>query len=72
MTFWGLSATAMAQLAALFGGLVFLLYLLKLRERLIPVSAHFLWDRVIKAGQRSLLARILRRVFSFLLQMLIL
>ncbi|MBU1511549.1 VWA domain-containing protein [Myxococcota bacterium] len=72
MTFWGLSATAMAQLAALFGGLVFLLYMLKLRERLIPVSAHFLWDRVIKAGQRSLLARILRRVFSFLLQMLIL
>ena len=72
MTFLGLSAAAMAQLAALFGGLVFLLYLLKLRERLIPVSAHFLWDRVIKAGQRSLLARVLRRVFSFLLQMLIL
>lgn len=72
MTLWGLSAAAMAQLAALFGGLAFLLYLLKLRERLVPVSAHFLWDRVIKAGQRSLLARILRRVFSFLLQMLIL
>ncbi len=72
MTFWGLSVAAMAQLAALFGGLAFLLYLLKLRERLVPVSAHFLWDRVIKAGQRSLLARILRRVFSFLLQLLIL
>ncbi len=72
MTFFGIGFTAMAQVMALFGGLVFLLYLLKLRERLVPVSAHFLWDRVIKAGQRSLLARILRRVFSFLLQMLIL
>lgn len=72
MSFWGLTPAMMAQIAALFGGLAFFLYLLKLRERLVPVSAHFLWDRVLRAGQRSLLARILRRVFSFLLQMLIL
>lgn len=72
MNFAGLTPAMMAQVAALFGGLAFLLYLLKMRERLVPVSAHFLWDRVLRAGQRSLLARILRRVFSFLLQMLIL
>ncbi len=72
MSFWGLTPAMMAQVAAIFGGLAFLLYLLKMRERLVPVSAHFLWDRVLRAGQRSLLARILRRLFSFLLQMLIL
>ncbi len=62
----------MLQIFGIFAGLIGLMYLLKMRERLVPVSAHFLWERVLKAGQRSLLARILRRFFSFLLQILIL
>ncbi len=72
MSWLGLFGGFHLQLFALFTGLIGLMYLLKMRERLVPVSAHFLWERVLKAGQRSLLARILRRLFSFLLQLLIL
>ncbi|MBU1240327.1 VWA domain-containing protein [Myxococcota bacterium] len=72
MSWLGLSGGFMLQAFGIFAGLIGLMYLLKMRERLVPVSAHFLWERVLKAGQRSLIARILRRVFSFLLQILIL
>jgi von Willebrand factor type A domain len=72
MSLFGLSFYTLFKVFGIFSGLIFLLYLLKLREKLIPVSAHFLWERVLKSGQKSLLSRLLRRVFSFLLQILIL
>jgi von Willebrand factor type A domain len=72
MSWLGLSGGLMIKMFGLFGGLIGVMYLLKMRERLVPVSAHFLWEKVLKSGQKSLLARILRRFFSFLLQILIL
>ncbi|MBN2724339.1 MAG: VWA domain-containing protein [Deltaproteobacteria bacterium] len=72
MIFTGISFSFLLKIFGIFGGMIGLLYLLKLRERFIPVSAHFLWERVLKSGQRSLLSRILRRFFSFLLQLFLL
>lgn len=72
MIFSGLQFAALLKIFGGFAALIGLLYLLKMRERLVPVSAHFLWEKVLKAGQRSLIARVLRRFFSFLLQILIL
>ncbi|MDA3862861.1 MAG: BatA and WFA domain-containing protein, partial [Deltaproteobacteria bacterium] len=72
MSFSGFTFAFLAKIFGLFGGLIALMYLLKMRERLVPVSAHFLWEKILKSGQRSLIARLLRRFFSFLLQLLIL
>lgn len=72
LTFTGLSAGA---LGALYGGLasaMVLLYLLKLRRRRVAVPFSPLWATVVSERQSSALFRRLKRLWSLMLQLLLL
>jgi len=72
LTFAGLSGGA---LGALYGGLALgmvLLYLLKLRRRRIAVPFSPLWANVVSERQSSALFRRLKRLWSLMLQLLLL
>jgi hypothetical protein len=72
MSFAGLSAT---QMLTLFGSLasgMLLLYLLKLRRRRVRVPFGPLWSRVVEEKRSSTLFSSLKRLFSFLTQLVIL
>jgi hypothetical protein len=72
MSFAGLSAT---QMLTLFGSLasgMLLLYLLKLRRRRVRVPFGPLWSRVVEQKRSSTLFSSLKRLFSFLTQLVIL
>ncbi len=71
MTFSGMSVQVIMRAAGLVALVYGLVYLLRIRERRIPVTQWFLWERILRAGESSLWARILRRIFSYLLQLLV-
>ena len=71
MNFAGLSAGEMWTLFAAFGGAMVVLYILKLRRRRVEVPFSPLWARVVEERQSSSLFRRLKRIFSLLVQLLI-
>ncbi|MDP9034172.1 MAG: VWA domain-containing protein [Myxococcota bacterium] len=61
-----------AQLCALFGGVgavVVVLYVLRLRRRVVPVPFAPLWERILRDREASALFSRLKRLFSLLLQL---
>jgi hypothetical protein len=72
MIFAGLSV---AQLAAIFGAVgvgVVVLYLLKLRRRVVAVPFSPLWERILREKEATTLFAKLKRVLSLLLQLALL
>lgn len=72
MIFLGLS---IAQLAALFGAVasaVVVLYLLKLRRRVVSVPFSPLWERILRDKEATTLFSRLKRLLSLLLQLALL
>jgi hypothetical protein len=72
MIFAGLS---FAQLAAIFGAVgigVVVLYLLKLRRRVVAVPFSPLWERILREKESTTLFAKLKRVLSLLLQLALL
>lgn len=70
MTFAGLSIGQMLTLFAAFAGAMLLLYILKLRRRRVEVPFSPLWARVVEERQSSSLFQALKRIFSLLVQLL--
>jgi len=70
-----LAGLALAQLGVLFAagaGVVTLLYLLRMRRRQVIVPFAALWDQVTRESESRKLWRKLRRLFSWLFQLLLL
>lgn len=68
----GLSTTALISIAAAGGLFISLLYLLRLRRRRVVVPFLPLWQRVVKKNQYQSLFQRLKRLISWLLQILFL
>ncbi|PIE17159.1 MAG: hypothetical protein CSA66_06690 [Proteobacteria bacterium] len=71
MTFGGLGASDLWALFAIAGGAMVLLYLLKLRRRRVEVPYSPLWARVVEDKQSTSLFKRLKRVFSLLVQLMV-
>src|SRR5687768_7844682 len=69
MQFTGLPLAALLQLGAVAGVLVVVLYILKLRRRPVPVPFANIWNRVLKDKEATSLFSQLKRLFSLLLQL---
>ena len=72
MTFAGLTTAQMLTLFGMFAGGMVLLYILKLRRRRVEVPFSPLWARVVEEKQTSSLFKALKRLFSLLLQLVLL
>ncbi|MEZ4383721.1 MAG: VWA domain-containing protein [Nannocystaceae bacterium] len=72
MNLAGWSASAVATLFAAGAGVITLLYLLKMRRREIEVPFAALWDRVTRVSDARRIWRRLRRLLSWVIQLLIL
>ncbi len=72
MSFAGLTAAQMLTLFGSVAGGMLLLYLLKLRRRRVRVPFGPLWSRVVEEKRSSSLFSSLKRLFSYLMQLLIL
>ncbi len=72
MTFAGWSLTQLAPLFAAGSAAITLLYLLRMKRREVVVPFVALWERVARESESRRLWRRLRRIFSWLIQMLIL
>ncbi len=69
MTFTAMSLSMWGTLFAGIGGVVTLLYMLRLRRRRIEVPFGPLWQKVLAEKQTTSLFRVLKRYFSLLLQL---
>ncbi len=72
MTFSGLSVGLWATLLASLVGAVTLMYLMRMRRRRVEVPFGPLWQKVLKEHRSSRLFRVLRRLFSLLVQCVVL
>ncbi|MCX4240099.1 vWA domain-containing protein [Paraliomyxa miuraensis] len=72
MSFAGLSLAQLWPLFAAGGGAITVLYLLRMRRRQVVVPFAALWERVTRESESRRLWRRLRRLLSWLLQMLVL
>ena len=72
VTFAGWTLPQLGMLAALAGGAITGLYLLRMRRRQVVVPFAALWEQVSRESESRQLWRRLRRLFSWLVQMLIL
>jgi hypothetical protein len=72
MTLLGLTFTQLALIFGAVGGVVTVLYILKLRRRRVRVPFSKLWDRVLLEKESTSLFRRLKRLLSLLLQLLFL
>ena len=70
MTFTAMSLPMWATLMASIGGVITLLYMLRLRRRKIEVPFGPLWQKVLTEKQTTSLFRVLKRIFSLLLQLI--
>ena len=69
MTFTAMSFATWGTLFASIGGVVTLLYMLRLRRRRIEVPFGPLWQKVLSEKQTTSLFRVLKRYFSLLMQL---
>ena len=69
MTLLGLTFTQLALIFGAVGGVVTVLYILKLRRRRVRVPFSKLWDRVLLEKESTSLFRRLKRLLSLLLQL---
>jgi len=72
MTFAGLTGSQLLTLFGALGGAMVLLYILKLRRKRIEVPFSPLWARVAEERQSTSLFKVLKRIFSLLVQLCIL
>jgi hypothetical protein len=72
MQFLGLGLSTLLSIGAAFGAAVTLLYILKLRRRAVAVPFSKIWDRVLRDQQATSLFSQLKRLFSLLLQLILL
>lgn len=72
MSFAGWTLSQLGILFAAGGSAITLLYLLRMRRRQVVVPFAALWERVARESESRQLWRRLRRLFSWLLQMLVL
>ncbi len=72
MFFSGLAFAELASLFAVAGGVVVLLYILKLRRRTVAVPFAPLWERILRDKDATTLFSRLKRLLSLLLQLLLL
>lgn len=71
MTLEGQAPTELLKLFAIFGGVMVVLYILRLRRRRVQVPFSPLWARVVVEKQASSLFRALKRIGSLLVQLAI-
>ncbi len=71
MTLEGLPLAELGKLFAIFGGIMVVLYILRLRRRRVQVPFSPLWSRVVVEKQASSLFRALKRIGSLLVQLAI-
>ncbi len=71
MTLEGLALPELLKLFAIFGGVMVVLYILRLRRRRVQVPFSPLWARVVVEKQTSSLFRALKRIGSLLVQLAI-
>jgi von Willebrand factor type A domain/Aerotolerance regulator N-terminal len=69
MHFAGIASSVLLQAGAVLGGLVVLLYILKLKRRPIPVPFAPLWQRILRDKEATTLFSQLKRLLSLLLQL---
>ena len=72
MTFAGWTLAQLWPLFAAGGGAITLLYLLRMRRRQVVVPFAALWERVTRESESRRLWRRLRRLLSWLLQLVVL
>lgn len=72
MSFAGWTLSQLGILFAVGGGAITALYLLRMRRRQVIVPFAALWDRVARESESRRLWRKLRRLFSWLFQLLVL
>lgn len=72
MEFFGLTSQQLLTLFGVAGGLIVVLYILKLRRRRVAVPYSKLWERVLVERPTSSLFSQLKRLLSLLLQLLLL
>jgi hypothetical protein len=72
VSFAGWTLSQLGVLFAIGGGAITLLYLLRMRRRQVVVPFAALWERVARESESRQLWRRLRRLLSWLLQMLVL
>ena len=70
MTFTAMSLGMWTTLFASIGGVVTLLYMLRLRRRRVEVPFGPLWQKVLSEKQTTSLFRVLKRIWSLLLQLI--
>lgn len=72
MTFAGWSFSQLAMLFGVAGGAITLLYLLRMRRRKVVVPFAALWERVTRDSESRKIWRRLRRLLSWLVQLILL
>jgi len=72
MIFAGLPLAGLAAIFGAVGAAVVVLYILKLRRRVVPVPFSLLWERILRDREATTLFSKLKRVLSLLLQLLLL
>lgn len=72
MTFTAMSVTTWLTLFGSIGGVITLLYMLRLRRRRVEVPFGPLWQQVLSERQTTSLFRVLKRFWSLIVQLLIL
>src|SRR5882757_7444142 len=70
--FNGLPPTTLAAIGAAAGAAIVGLYILKLRRRPVPVPFSNIWQRILRDQDATSLFSQLKRIFSLLLQLLLL
>src|SRR5882757_7582804 len=70
--FNGLPPSTLAAIGAAAGAAIIGLYILKLRRRPVPVPFSNIWQRILRDQEATSLFSQLKRIFSLLLQLLLL